>query len=409
MWISVLGIVVAFAVIILLIKLKRNFGIAMICGAATVSIFSLEVLSLNEVGTAILDAIISWKTIGLAVIVTLVGMIASSMKEAGLTDRLIENIRRAFPNGGVLAIIPAIFGLMPIPGGARISAPMIEDEGNKLDVSPNEMNYLNLWFRHPWPLIFPLTPSLILAAELSDIDLNSLIFVQIPVFISFILVGYLMLRLFVKERENKGGYFDLKGILITLSPILIALMVFFILNRALQIETYISISVALFLAIGITFAISKTDFKKIPKILEEGLSWKLILAIFGIMIFRNIVTATKGLESLSPILQNSPFHPLLILAFIPLILGGIIGNNLLVIGLNFILVSSILSANISVPLVSILYVSSFIGYLISPLHLCTIVSCEYFKTGFVELYKFLLPSGLAIIFINTAIMYLLLI
>ncbi|HEX08204.1 MAG TPA: DUF401 family protein, partial [Thermoplasmatales archaeon] len=240
MWISIVGVTVAFAVIILLIRISRNFGIAIVCGAGTAALFSLEMLSLGEIGSAILDAIISWKTIGLAIIVTLVNIIAYSMKETGLTDKLVKNIRMAFPNGGVLAILPAIFGLMPIPGGARISAPMIEDEGKKLGISNDKMNYLNLWFRHPWPLIFPLTPSIVLAASLSNINLNSLLLVQIPIFIVFILIGYFMLRVFVKKKTNKRSRFNLKETTLILSPILLSLTIFFILNTALKIETYSS-------------------------------------------------------------------------------------------------------------------------------------------------------------------------
>ena len=163
--------------------------------------------------------------------------------------------------------------------------------------------------------------------------------------------------------------------------------------------------IALFFAILLTFIIPKTDYKKIPKMLLGGFSLNLVVSIFGIMIFRNIIVTSKSLEMLSPLLQNSSYHPFLILTVVPFILGAVIGNNLLAIGLNFVLVSSILLSNICVPVVSVLYVSSFVGYLISPLHLCTIVSGEYFKTGLIELYKYLIPSALSIVVINTLIMY----
>ncbi|OYT57971.1 hypothetical protein B6U70_01570 [Euryarchaeota archaeon ex4484_162] len=407
MWITIVGVATAFAAIILLIRISKNFGIAILCGAIIAALFSLETLSPDKIGLAILNAIISWKTIGLAIIVTLVSIIAYSMKETGLTDKLVNNIRGAFPNGGVLAILPAIFGLMPIPGGARISAPMIEDEGKKLGVSNDKMNYLNLWFRHPWPLVFPLTPSIVLAATLSNIELNSLLLIQVPIFIVFILIGYLMLRIFVKKKTHKRGYFNLKETLLALSPILLSLVIFFTFNSGLKVETYLSMCIALLFATLLIFFISR-DYKNIPGMLRKGLSLNLALSIFGIMIFRNIIVVSKSLESFSPLLQNSSFHPFLILTIVPLVLGVIIGNNLLAIGLNFILVSSILASNLYVPVVSVLYVSSFIGYLISPLHLCTIVSSEYFKTGLIELYKYLIPSALFVVFINTLIMYVIL-
>jgi len=42
------------------------------------------------------------------------------------------------------------------------------------------------------------------------------------------------------------------------------------------------------------------------------------------------------------------------------------------------------------------YMSGYVGVLLSPLHLCLILSTEYFKASFAKVYKLLLPPLLAI-------------
>ena len=84
-----------------------------------------------------------------------------------------------------------------------------------------------------------------------------------------------------------------------------------------------------------------------------------------------------------------------------MILGILTGYNLGAVALSYPLIEPFFQysgINI-IGLTSIIFISSLIGYLISPIHLCNVLSSEYLKTDTTRMYKMYLPS---IFFILTA-------
>ena len=115
-----------------------------------------------------------------------------------IIKKLVKSLRTIFSQGGTLALIPAVYGLMPVPGGALLSAPMIDEEGNKYHLTKDQKNFLNIWFRHIWFPIFPVSSAmlLIVSSDFSNIDIYELILADFPAFIAFILIGLIFLRYF---------------------------------------------------------------------------------------------------------------------------------------------------------------------------------------------------------------------
>jgi len=169
---NVLGVVIAFIAIIFLIRKKFNFGLSLILGSLIVGLFSLNKIPLNNVLRAFIEgSIYSYKypykniivysndqikaginteIIELALLMTLIYVLAKLMQETEAIKKLIDSLRTFFSKGGILGIIPAVYGLMPVPGGALFSAPMIDEEGEKYKIDKNQKNFLNIWFRHIW-------------------------------------------------------------------------------------------------------------------------------------------------------------------------------------------------------------------------------------------------------------------
>src|SRR4030042_6559876 len=130
MILTLLGVIVAFIVIIFLIRRQFNFGLSLIFGALIVGVFSLETITLLDIPKAIIEAsIYSFKenqivtdTFEIALLTTLIYLLAKSMQETGGIKKLIDSLRAFFSKGGILGVIPAVYGLMPAPGGAYLSA-----------------------------------------------------------------------------------------------------------------------------------------------------------------------------------------------------------------------------------------------------------------------------------------------
>ena len=134
---------------------------------------------------------------------------------------------------------------------------------------------------------------------------------------------------------------------------------------------------------------------------------KFALVIFGIMIFREIFEVSGANTAIFSIFEQLPIPPLLIIIIIPLVLGITSGYVLSGLTLSFVLIEplfSLTSLNI-IALASIFYMSAFIGYLISPLHLCNVLSSEYLKTDTTRMYGIFIPSAFLLLTIHILFVY----
>ena len=55
---------------------------------------------------------------------------------------------------------------------------------------------------------------------------------------------------------------------------------------------------------------------------------------------------------------------------------------------------------------ALLYISSYLGYIIAPTHLCLVLTADYLKCSLGKIYKYFIPS-LAISFATAILLYLL--
>jgi hypothetical protein len=84
---------------------------------------------------------------------------------------------------------------------------------------------------------------------------------------------------------------------------------------------------------------------------------------------------------------------------IPLLLGTLTGYNLGAVALSYPLVEPFfaLSGIQLIGCTSLIFMSSLIGYLISPIHLCNVLSSEYLKTDTTRMYKMFLPAAFTVL------------
>jgi len=413
---NLIGVIIAFIVIIILIRKKVNFGFSLILGSIIVGIFSLEVLNIIELRDAFIEATIySFKnnqieteTIELALLMTLIFALAKCMQETGAIKKLIEGLKTIVKKNGILGVIPAIYGLMPVPGGALFSAPMIDEEGNKYNLNKNQKNFLNIWFRHIWFPIYPISFAMILicSAEFSNIEILNIIIANFPAFFAFIIIGYIFIRKFTKNNlvqiENKNNNYS--GLIFLIPPILpiiiYAILWFF------DFPKVRSFLIGIILSIILLFFILK-DNKNFPNIFKKSLTYKLALAIFGIMIFREIIEVSGASDAIANIIKSTPFPAISMVVILPFILGILTGYNVAGVALSYPIVSPFFPEPINfislVGLTSLIFISSLVGYLISPIHLCNVLSSDYLKTDTTRMYKMFIPAAISLLGIQIII------
>jgi integral membrane protein (TIGR00529 family) len=409
---NLLGVILAFIVIIILIRKKLNFGLCLFIGSLIVGVFSLQVISPIDIPKAIIEASfysfekqqIMTETIELALLMTLIFVLAKSMQETGAITKLIDSLRTFFSKGGILGVIPAVYGLMPVPGGALFSAPLVDKEGDKYELQKDQKNFLNIWFRHIWFPIYPISAAMILICSIkfSGVPIQMLILADLPVFIGVLLIGFIYLKRFTRKtlHPTVTTVKDYRGLIYILPPIVPLL--FYPLKYIGLSETRCFL-IGVFFSLLLLYFLVHIDSKTYLTIIKKSFTWNLALAIFGIMILREMIKISQMHLFITETMHNLAFPALFIVILIPFLLGILTGYNLGAIALSYPLVDPFFAFTgvDIIGLTSLIFMCSLVGYLISPIHLCNVLSSEYLKTDTTRMYKMFIPAAFTLLLIQT--------
>ncbi len=127
-------------------------------GIATAGLFLP--LTLHQFAGAILAEIINPVTIQLIAAVCLIsGLGGQLMKDTGDLDLIVSSLVCLLRSDKLLCmLIPALFGILTVPGGALMSAPLVEESAKGLKLSRARLSAVNLFF--PPYRLFRLSPPL---------------------------------------------------------------------------------------------------------------------------------------------------------------------------------------------------------------------------------------------------------
>jgi len=182
-----------FILVLMCIRKKVSMGNAFFIGAISLALlFGLEFTTMFRSAAA---SVFDPKTLSLAVIVSLILILSSSMEEGGQMKRLLFNFQGLVSSPRLnLAIFPALIGLLPMPGGAVFSAPMVKELGHTTAFGPDRLSYINYWYRHIWEYWWPLYPGVLLTTTLANINLWAFVALMCPLTIVAIICGYLPIK-----------------------------------------------------------------------------------------------------------------------------------------------------------------------------------------------------------------------
>ncbi len=282
--------------------------------------------------------------------------------------------------------------MLPSPGGAVFSAPMVSEAAGEGAVKPEQKALINYWYRH-LQYVSPLYPGVILAAGLSGISTQTIFIANLPFALAVIVWGALFCfrgigRQPTPATGNHRGR-ELMVFLLTIPPILLSLLLVIIFR--------ISPAVSLGISVLILYAALRYLPAMIVKNLRESISLKALFMVVGIMVFKEVLEITGALHGVSSFFAASGLPVHLVLILIPFIAGIMTGLTLGYIGITFPLLLPLMGTTPSPGLVALAFASGFAGVMLSPVHLCYVLTCEYFHTDVAKVYhSLLLPSALVL-------------
>ncbi len=385
-----------FAVIVLLLRKKLNVGLAMLIAAsALLVLYRMPFPSI--VGTA-KSAVLNEVTIKLLLALSFIRMFEMILREHNVLAEMTQAAKSIFRKKKLVAVsMPLLIGLMPSIGGAYFSAPMVDETTRGVKMSQEEKSFINYWFRHPWEYILPLYPGILLASAISGIELHALIALNLAYAAVMVISGFVFSLRGLKGTAAGGERLPWKK-LWSFAPILTVLLLVVMFRVELH---YALIAVTVFL-----LAFYRYDLKSVARSLKHGFAPDVIYLIIGVMFFKEVLENSGAVKNLSGFFlhEGIPAYPIYFL--LPFITGMLTGITVGFVGSTFPLIISI-AGSAPAGVISFAFASGFLGVLLSPVHICLILTREYFKADLWGIYKMMLP-GCMVVFAAAALLYMLL-
>jgi len=394
---DVLKILVVLVIFIVLLRRKIFLGTVMALGSLCLA-FLYRTHPLDFLA-GLRAAILSPVSLEMTGTIVLTMILENVLRKTETLKRMVMSLSRFLPDYRlVMATMPAVIGLLPSPGGAVFSAPMVNEASAAFRVSPERKALINYWFRHIWEYISPLYPGVILAAGIARISFRELAILNAPFAISVVVWGWLLCFSGIKKSigPDEGLLPAAKGKAVitfcrAFSPIALILILVVVAGLS-PVLSLGGVVLALFL-------LHKYSPVRIWDTLRESVSVRMLLMVAGILVFQETLRCTGSLTEISNFFTASGLPIILIVVALPFLTGFMTGLTIAYVGISFPLLLPLMSNGSHLPgLLALAFGSGFAGVMLSPLHLCLVLTREYFNADFNKVYRhLLLPSFLVLL------------
>jgi len=407
-------VLVTLALILLANRLVKELLVSVLAGTLLLGLWFGH--ALPGVGAIAWERFRAPDNLLLIVVLLLVIWLSSLMAAGGVMRDLVEAVRSRVPRRLAFAVLPAVIGFLPMPGGALFSAPMVDSADPQRSLSGLLKTQTNHWFRHIWEYWWPLYPGVILALELTRLEIWQFILVQLPVTVIAAGSGALLLL----RRIPRGGGVERglpppvpgprRSFLSLVAPILVVVVVFALLQLLFpglrRLSRYVP------MAAGLVLALAVLQWQRrlpLSAWVQAVFSWRalqitllvVVVRVYGAVIEAPLPEGVFPVALLRSELALFGIPDALLIAFLPFIAGFTMGSTVGYVGATFPLALSLLGPSPSLGRLAattvLAYGFGFMGELLSPVHICLVVTAQYFQIRLLRSLSGLIPPALLVL------------
>jgi hypothetical protein len=403
-----------FALILVLARLRVPLS-----AAIAVSCLALGLafgLGAGSTAGAFLAGALRPNTIALGVVTTLLLGLSGLLQSAGQFDRLVNLARALFRRPAVsMAALPAFVGLLPMPGGALFSAPMVRSASGGSPVRAGQLSAINYWFRHIWEHWWPLYPGVLTAVSVTDISMGRFVAQQWPLGVLMAATGLLILGRMQPELHAKAPPAPrgtLWRLLTAGLPIWLILLVFAAGSAVLAavgtggmspplagaVGKFLPITLGLLVSLAVTIRLHGVSRRQVWLVFTARRLYAVVSVACAVMIFQHMIERVGAAGRIAEEFTAIRVPVVLIVAALPLVAGMVTGLAIGFVGTSFpivlALVRAIPDAGPIGPYVALAYAFGHLGQMLSPIHLCQVVSNRFFETTYLSTYREMIPSAI---------------
>ena len=378
-------LIIAMAIIILMLRRHIPIGPCMLTGG--LFIWLMKTPELHYLTQAFTETLSLPRTYDIIFALYFVMCLEIELRTSGALAGMVHALQRIFSSNRVtLAVMPAFLGLLPSLGGARFSAPIVEEASKGLGLTSDHQSAINFWFRHIFEFSSPIIPGMIMACNIAGVAYSEFITHLCWLTVLMFSVGWFVLIRPIKAdsiKENAGsqaadeqGWQDLW---LSLSPVVLTfvLVVFFNMNASIGMGV---VTAGLFLVLHFT----KREVS-LKDVVVGAIDMKMFFNVLCILYFIQILTVTQVLQEIVTAFQSSPLPVPVIIACVSFIIGVLTGMSQGHVAIIMPIIAAMQTGSLNLAGVAMAF--GVAGQMLTPTHMCLVVTVDYFKANFFKTLK----------------------
>ncbi len=420
---AIAKILISFALVLLISRTRLHLSLALLIGALILGVWSGQ--SPSSLAGTVLHGITGWSTCYLVAIIVLILLLSRLMEQSGHLQRIVYAFALVVKNRrAVSALVPALIGLLPMPGGALFSAPLVKKTVEDVKLSGELKAVINYWFRHVWEYWWPLYPGFILAVGLLMVPVWQLMLVQFPLACFCVIAGVVLLLRPLKGLPRRPGpagrWESFRMLFVESLPIISVFGVIILLNllhrlcggsvRALNYPPELSVLIGIVVCIVLVVRTNRLRLPDIFRAIRDRKYLDFVFLVIGIMIFKGVLSESSIVLEVKDELLAYHIPLLLVITVLPFISGLVTGIAVGFVGSSFPVIIPLLTGLSPLSYLAhaaLAYSCGYMGMMLSPVHLCLLVSKDYFQAGFPSCYRLLLKLVAMVLILSGAYYFLL--
>jgi hypothetical protein len=392
-----IALLLSIAGILILLRLKLAPGLAVFAGCLILSLLILPPRQTPGLMLETFTSLATWRLIG---IIFCSLALSKLMEMKGLLLRLSRTLEAIGPKAA-LHLVPAIMGLVPMPGGALVSATAVKGLVGRLGLSPAQATFVNFWFRHLWEASMPVYPAVVAASVILAVPLREVVTTMLPsiplIALAGAVVSWRILKGMTCERsERLTGRAFLSQLVRAAWPVM--LLVGLVIGG---LEAAFAFALVVVL-VCIQQHMSRDDIRKAAR---YALNPRIMGLLYAVMLYKTIVEQSGAAYSLFEDMSALGVPPTFMLVALPMLMGFATGLSVAFVGISFPLLLPFMGNGMDFSHVALFlaYISGIVGYKASPLHLCLVLTVEYFQARLGDVYRLIVPPLAGIMLVALAV------
>lgn len=384
----------ALIFLIMIVLLTRRLSLCRVIALGGLGLVLISMTPPLEALLMMKQALYEKTVIDLLIVLALIMVLEEILRTENYLDKTLKSLDVLVPYPRFnLMLLPAFIGLIPSAGGARFSAPLVEKASEGMRITPEEKSYVNFFYRHITEYMLPIYPNVILASTITGLSVASMLTYMTPYGIINIFLGlYFVLKIPKVQKKESGEKKRTMLLPFLFATLPIFSIVIFVVGFHIEVKyAVLAVVVALILY-------HRYTPKKIYETIKKSLHLKTLWLVIVIMAFKGLLEGTGLLSDLPSLAEKLPFPPFIAFALIFFFLGLITGLQTAAVGLGLPIILAI-TGSITPFMASALYACGLCGQMLTPLHLCLTLTCDYFNASLAKVMKMLLLPELSLIVI----------